>query len=404
MKKRLFALCLSVVMLLGVLPVTAGAANVTSGTCGRNITWDFRNNVLFVTGTGATYDYDFGNTAWYSLETTNIMTIRISEGVTHIGYMCFNSIRAKYLIIPSSVTSIDAVAFNDSFETVIYYGGSKNQWNQINRVPFKNAKIIFNSDGAEAIPPKTGWFQSEGEWYYSENDVRAIGWKQINGVWYYFNEEPCSYYDQEAKESILKGEKYAMRTGWLNSKFLSLWSDESNTYTDSYYLQSSGAMAAGWTEIDGSWYYFDGSGKLQRGWFNDGGTWYYLNNKGKMATGWNKVAGTWYYFSSSGAMQTGWLNLGGTWYYLYDSGAMHTGWLSSGGIWYHMDESGAMATGWRQVGRAWYYFNGSGVNLTGWLNDGGTWYYLNSDGSMATGTQTIDGITYTFDASGVWVA
>ena len=47
------------------------------------------------------------------------------------------------------------------------------------------------------------------------------------------------------------------------------------------------------------------------------GNWYYLDPAtGAMATGWTRVDGQWYYMTSGGVMRTGWLKDGGAWYYL----------------------------------------------------------------------------------------
>ena len=198
-------------------------------------------------------------------------------------------------------------------------------------------------------PAKEGWEQSDGAWYYYENDNPVIGWQQVDGTWYYFNGSGV------------------MQTGWVSVD--GVW----------YYMNGSGAMQTGWLNDGGTWYYLYDSGAMATGWLNDG-AWYYLTGSGTMSTGWVSVDGTWYYMNSSGAMQTGWLNDGGTWYYLYDSGAMATGWLNDG-AWYYLNGSGSMATGWVSVDGVWYYMNSSGVMQTGWVDDGGTWYYLDSNGA-----------------------
>lgn len=139
---------------------------------------------------------------------------------------------------------------------------------------FKDFPTIIPASGTNGFP-RTGWYQSQGIWYYRLQDGQnATGWHQIDGRWYYFNEDG------------------QMQTGWLldNGKW--------------YYLGADGAMVFRWQQIGGYWYWFDSSGA--------------------MVTGWQQIGGRWYYFNEDGQMQTGLLLDGGKAYYLSDSGALVT--------------------------------------------------------------------------------
>lgn len=139
---------------------------------------------------------------------------------------------------------------------------------------FKDFPTIIPASGTNGFP-RTGWYQSQGIWYYRLQDGQnATGWHQIDGRWYYFNESG------------------QMQTGWLldNGKW--------------YYLGADGAMVFRWQQIGGYWYWFDSSGA--------------------MVTGWQQIGGRWYYFNEDGQMQTGLLLDGGKAYYLSDSGALVT--------------------------------------------------------------------------------
>ena len=220
-------------------------------------------------------------------------------------------------------------------------------------------------------PVQTGWVQTNGKWYYYDNNgSKATGWRLIGNTWYYMDSSGV------------------MLTGWqlINNKW--------------YFLDPSGAMLTGWLLINNKWYFLDPSGAMLTDWQLINNKWYFLDPSGAMLTGWQFINNNWYYMNSSGAMLTGWQLINNKWYYMNSSGAMLTGWQLINNKWYYMDASGAMLTGWQLINNKWYYMNSSGAMLTGWQFINHKWYYLNSSGAMLTGTQKIDGKTYTFTESG----
>ena len=108
-----FTLCLVCVF---IVPTTAEAAKVASGTCGAdgdNLTWMLDNEgTLTISGTGDMYSYDYYSKApWYSRR-TSIINVVIEDGVTSIGDYAFCGCSdLRSITIPDSVTGIGQWAF-----------------------------------------------------------------------------------------------------------------------------------------------------------------------------------------------------------------------------------------------------------------------------------------------------
>ena len=198
------------------------------------------------------------------------------------------------------------------------------------------------------------------------------GWLKLGGSWYYLDPD--------------KGYMYADTAFSLNDHI--------------YGFNTDGTMYTGWCYIQTGnyWLYFDNNGAVN-GWKSIGGKWYYFNTFKMVANCSLTIKGVEYYFLSSGALAEGWVNRNGTWYY-YSGGIKHTGWLSLNGAWYYLASDGKMATGWLNLNGSWYYLTSSGKMATGWLKLGNTWYYLNANGKMATNTWI--GNSYV-NGSGAWV-
>lgn len=121
-----------------------------------------------------------------------------------------------------------------------------------------NGKYYVDANGVYVST--SGWFQSNGEYYYLVNGARKTGWFSSGGVWYYLDTKTGVMYADE----------------WLD---------------DTYYFNASGAMVTGWKTIDGNDYYFNGSGaKEVSQWIGD----YYVDSEGKKIVGYPKsvVIGT----------------------------------------------------------------------------------------------------------------
>lgn len=220
---------------------------------------------------------------------------------------------------------------------------------------------------------ETGWAAHDNKWYYfNTSGVMQTGWLKLGGSWYYLDPD--------------KGYMYADTAFSLNDHI--------------YGFNTDGTMYTGWCYIPTGnyWLYFDNNGAVN-GWKSIGGKWYYFNTFKMVANCSLTIKGVEYYFLSSGALAEGWVNRNGTWYY-YSGGIKHTGWLSLNGAWYYLASDGKMATGWLNQNGSWYYLTSSGKMTTGWLKLGNTWYYLNANGKMATNTWI--GNSYV-NGSGAWV-
>ena len=118
MKRKFLASLLAVCMALSLLPVTARAAEVASGTCGAegdgsNLTWTLDDaGTLTISGTGAMENFTYSSSLPWDSNRSGIQTVTIGEGVTSIGDRAFISCSSLTSVtIPGSVSSIGDAAF-----------------------------------------------------------------------------------------------------------------------------------------------------------------------------------------------------------------------------------------------------------------------------------------------------
>ncbi len=113
--KKIFALLLTLCIIVGLVPLSASAAE--SGACGDDLTWTLSDDgTLNISGTGAIWGYnedDPSTAAWLGLE-DSITNIVISSGVTRIGFNAFGLCKnVTSITIPDGVTGIEDCAFQD---------------------------------------------------------------------------------------------------------------------------------------------------------------------------------------------------------------------------------------------------------------------------------------------------
>lgn len=117
--KKVLSLLLSLTMLLSIVSVvdfSAYADTLTTGKCGKNVTYSFdtETGVLTINGEGDMENYNYNNyknNPFY--KKSNIKTVIIKNGVTSIGSYAFEDCTSLTSVtIPNSVTSIGDWAFD----------------------------------------------------------------------------------------------------------------------------------------------------------------------------------------------------------------------------------------------------------------------------------------------------
>lgn len=94
--------------------IKAEGGDVPANACGENLTWEYADGVLTISGTGDMSDYTSGAPAPWNANAANITSIVLPNGITSIGnyafYGCSNASLTS-ITIPSSVETIGVRAF-----------------------------------------------------------------------------------------------------------------------------------------------------------------------------------------------------------------------------------------------------------------------------------------------------
>lgn len=109
MKKRLLSILLVLLTALTLLPL--GALADDNNKCGENLTWEFADGILTISGTGEMYDYSEDYLAPWSEHCVEITNVTISDGVTSIGSSAFCYCSVKSITLPFGLKHIGASAF-----------------------------------------------------------------------------------------------------------------------------------------------------------------------------------------------------------------------------------------------------------------------------------------------------
>lgn len=109
MKKRLLSILLVLLMALTLLPL--GALADDNNKCGENLTWEFADGILTISGTGDMYDYSEDYLAPWNEHCLEITNVTISGGVTSIGSYAFCYCSVKSITLPFGLKHIGISAF-----------------------------------------------------------------------------------------------------------------------------------------------------------------------------------------------------------------------------------------------------------------------------------------------------
>ena len=98
--------------LFRALAASVGTLFAANGKCGANLTWDFTDGVLTISGSGDMTHWEWEEEIpWYSYH-ESITTVIIGDSVTSIGYMAFyNCTGLTSVTIGNSVTGIGEISF-----------------------------------------------------------------------------------------------------------------------------------------------------------------------------------------------------------------------------------------------------------------------------------------------------
>ena len=79
------------------------------GTCGKNLTWELKDGVMTISGTGPMDDYSWNPNQWENKN--KIRSVVIEEGVTSVGELAFYTCPITSVSLPDSLTKIGSYAF-----------------------------------------------------------------------------------------------------------------------------------------------------------------------------------------------------------------------------------------------------------------------------------------------------
>ncbi len=457
--KKITSLLLSVLMLLSI---TAGmdlsAYAATSGKCGANVTWSLNTStgVLTLSGSGATYDYEY-DTNPFSSNKLSIKSIIVQKGITDIGAYIFAKSNVQSVVIADGVESLGASAFCDCEslysinlpDTIRYFDSTsfagcaytedEDNWSgdilYIGNYIYSVEQIFDRTSTKLAIKDGTvgiaDWAFTDSYYHvntteiYFPDSLRFIGESNFYG------------FDKLKKINFPKNLEYIGKEAFWASGFSVLdlsktklteisskcfyamenlekiyfpatlkkindnaigGSYTSYKITDIYYPNTKDQ----WSNVVISNDYDYPSYGLPRLLKNGQITVHCSDGDIVTKNGWQKESGVWRYYDNGSAV-TGWQRISNAWYYFDSNGVMQTGWQKIGGSWYYFASGGAMQTGWQKIGSTWYYFKSGGQMVTGWQKIGSTWYYFKSGGAMVTGWQKIGSTWYYFKSGGAMV-
>lgn len=197
MGKRLLSICLTLCMLLTLLPKTAWAAETVSGTCGEYLAWTLDSTgTLTISGTGDMPEYSsYSEVPWCEYRERiihaiiapgvtsiapycfwydeNLKSVSISEGVTQIGAVCFQYCTSLQEIkLPASLNTIEHSAFYNC-ENLTTVGSIANV-SEIGHHAFMNCTNLKNLDLSNLMTTIHGYAFAKCESLVSVGDLSNV--------------------------------------------------------------------------------------------------------------------------------------------------------------------------------------------------------------------------------------
>ena len=374
----------------------------------------------------------------------------LPEGLQEINEDTFFACQQLTTIgIPASVTVIKTDAFREAGVKNIYYAGSEEEWEKIDKGnnDFTDCRIFFNGEICDHI-----WsdeFTVDKEPTCNETGEKSIhctvcGLKKVGseqtipaqhefGKWSIIMTTTTVYC-----ETVTSSRRYCKRCGYEESKVTSKFNHELVYYSgvmadekiefwhcnkcNSNFSDEQGTdhvwLPIGWIEMS------DGKHYIESGWVFvasrfltlDGDT-YYFDENGIMQNDTELVEdGVYYYFGSDGKLECkfdiasdGWKSNDNSWYYVKNGQILKSQWLSINGFTYYLGETGKMM----ENEECWltdpdgeeshlYRFGVGGAMITGWYQlENGNWQYLDENGIIKTDWVYLNGIWYYLDSDGI---
>ena len=113
------------------------AAASSSNRCGENLTWQYENHTLTISGTGDMTDWSAWEDAPWAILGDDIRQIIIEKGVASIGDYGFSGCpNLQRVYLPVSVTSIGIKGLNNSGRFSICYEGDRFDWEKIEKYEY----------------------------------------------------------------------------------------------------------------------------------------------------------------------------------------------------------------------------------------------------------------------------
>lgn len=413
MKKRVrfFSLLLTAAVAVGILPVTARAADYKYiSTISLKVNVDLESGDEINDGDSISTDKSDGTCVYtssgkYSIESAQWATdkevgvgdtpkieVYLDPDYSGATEYRFRSSYSSSTVSISGGTFVSANRKGEQLKVVLRVNGIKGTYSEPEDVDWGSTRGRATwEDGDDS----SGYFDV---YLYRRSTVvkklEAYNGHSYNFYPYMTQEGEYTFKVRTVPKDSTEG-KYGKKSGWIESGDL---------YIDEDHVSDGSGQDNGTGGSSGS----SGSGITEVGWIRSGDNWTFRYPDGNyQQSGWLKWNGNWYLFNSAGVMLTGWQQSNNYWYYLGSSGAMVKGWVQSSGKWYYMNPNeggpeGAMVkSSWLVINGKAYFVNDSGIMVEGWYKIGENYYYFYpGDGSRAVNT-TISG--FQLDENGAWI-